>query len=359
MGEAQRVIREDCFGMVIYATPAAFERRFVRQVEVQAALQQKEYDPNFVLITVLRRMTLPQLGELSRRHLGVDLSIYHAYQLLDPDTEQGQPLATQLTNVVRQVLPRVLHLAREQVSATGTLALQFSTRDRFPDQPEDVLTIDASHLFRTPADQMPAQWELVAHTLDEIKRQVAQQYGRPRLRIHGSKHLTGATLLGHVFRSSAGFQIDLRHKTATWSTDCPLVSAAPFRVVEEPGSYQEDSLFVEVNATEKSVREAVRRFVQQTGCYPYLSLRFTLPAEQEPGWGITNAVCCAMALQIRQRLALAVSVHAVKEIHLFGAMPQPLALMIGYHLNALRPVQLYEYHGGTYRPSYRLPMEGF
>jgi hypothetical protein len=32
-------------------------------------------------------------------------------------------------------------------------------------------------------------------------------------------------------------------------------------------------------------------------------------------------------------------------------------MMIGYHLNALRPVQLYEYVQGAYMPSYRLAMD--
>jgi len=359
MGEARRAIQEDCFGMLIYATPETFERPFIWRIELNAAIQRKERDPNFVLITVLRRMTIPQLGQVSRRHLGVDLSMYHAHQLLDPDTEQGQPLSVQLRAVASRVLTRVLSLAKQQVVATGTLSLQYSTRDVFPDQPDDVLVIDAARLFSTPSDHQSALWAQVAVALLDIKRQISQQYGRPRLRVHGSKHLTGATLFGHIFRSAAGFQIELRHKTEIWTTDCPPVSDSPFTVMEEPGSYYTDSLFVEVNATEKSVRDAVRRYIQHGDCYPYLSLRFALSEHQRTGIGINNAVCCAMALQIRQHIAMAASSHDIAGIHLFGAMPQPLALMIGYHLNALRPVQLYEYCGGTYRPSYCLPMEGF
>ena len=34
VGEAKRVIQQDCFGMVFYATPEAFERPFIRRVEL-------------------------------------------------------------------------------------------------------------------------------------------------------------------------------------------------------------------------------------------------------------------------------------------------------------------------------------
>jgi hypothetical protein len=41
-------------------------------------------------------------------------------------------------------------------------------------------------------------------------------------------------------------------------------------------------------------------------------------------------------------------------VHIFAAVPQAVAMMIGHNLNAMPPVQLYEYDRGEYRPSHVL-----
>lgn len=296
---------------------------------------------------------MTQLGELSRRHLGVDLSLYHAYPLPDSDITGGM-IHMPMTDLAARILPRVLRQAASGVRNAGCLSLQLSSRDRLPDEAEDVLFLDATRLMaQTSCDT--AAWDTVASALFTVKNQVSQQLGRPRLKVHGSKHLTMATLFGHVFRAASGFQVEIRQKTEFWSTDCPSAPTEPFAITEEYGSYHTSSLFVEIDATGKTVRDAVRRYIQRADVYPALSLRFSyFPARQGP---IDNQTCCAMALQIRQTIATAVSQNEIADIHLFGTIPQGLALMIGYHLNALRPVQLYEYVQGDYYPSGRLLME--
>ena len=302
-------------------------------------------------------MTVAQLAELSRRHLGMDLSLYHAHVL--PDLDGATPsMHAPMADLASRILPRVLRQAAGAKSDQGVLLLQFSTRDVFPDEDDDVLSIDATHLFGTLSESYANSWNQLAIALFTVKQQVSQHLGRPRLRVHGSKHLTATTMLGHVFRAASGFQIEIRQRETFWATDCQPADTLPFHVVEEPGSYHTSSLFVEVNATDKTVRDAVRRYIQQNDNYPALSLRFTRASASAGYEPIDNARCCAMALQIRHSISTVVSQNEIADIHLFGAMPQALALMIGYHLNALRPVQLYEYIQGMYQPSYRLLMDG-
>jgi len=64
-----------------------------------------------------------------------------------------------------------------------------------------------------------------------------------------------------------------------------------------------------------------------------------------------------MALQVRKAIADAVANYPINETHLFGSMPQGLAMMIGHHMNASRPIQLYEYDGTNYYPSFRLDLQ--
>jgi hypothetical protein len=271
---------------------------------------------------------------------------------------QGSSLTEQLQEFAANITARILRLSKSAISEQGILSLQFSTRELFPNQPDDVLTIDATGLVADGGSSQSEVWARLATALFTIKQQITAQYGRPRLRVHGSKHLTAATMFGYVFRASSGFQIEIRQRSELWTTDCTPWPETNFEVHEEPGSYHTDSLFVEISATGKSVRDGVRRYLQETGQYPFLSLRFSLPLERYRVANIDNAVCCAMAYQVTEQVATAVSQNDVAEIHLFAAIPQALAMMIGYHLNALRPMQLYEYVGGTYQPSYRIPMDG-
>jgi hypothetical protein len=67
-----------------------------------------------------------------------------------------------------------------------------------------------------------------------------------------------------------------------------------------------------------------------------------------------NAMACAMALQIRATIARIVEERGISEIHLFAAVPQGLMALIGYHLNATVPLQLYEYDEYNYHSSIRL-----
>ncbi len=69
---------------------------------------------------------------------------------------------------------------------------------------------------------------------------------------------------------------------------------------------------------------------------------------------MSNGDACTITAQVRKELAQVVARQPVSEIHLFAAVPQALAIMIGQQLNAFPPVQLYEYDGREYHASYLL-----
>jgi hypothetical protein len=64
-----------------------------------------------------------------------------------------------------------------------------------------------------------------------------------------------------------------------------------------------------------------------------------------------------MALQVRAEIAKAVERRGIRQIHLFAAVPQGLMLLIGHHMNATVPIQLYEYDGQHYQASLLLGSE--
>lgn len=61
-------------------------------------------------------------------------------------------------------------------------------------------------------------------------------------------------------------------------------------------------------------------------------------ATRYSGRVMSNADAVAIAQQVRQEVARTVAGHPVSEIHLFAAVPQGLATMIGQRLNRLPSV---------------------
>ncbi len=352
-GEAERVIGEDCFGLLLYATPDAFDSDFIRQVEVGRAVRRKEANPSFVLFAVPRRIGFGELSERSIEAFGVDLAAYSSRALEEAEEVTGEPLRPRLGAVAGEVLDKVLGLARGRGS--GTLQMQFSTRELLADHLDDVLRVDAVGLLGGNSDPSSREeaWGRVHEGLLDVKRRVSSNLGRPRLRVHGSKHLTAAYVLGYVFPSTV-CEIEIRTKRDYWSTDHEPASRDLMRAGVSDGTVGSEKLYVEISTGDKPVREGVRRYVRRTKANPFKYLRFLPGPELEAAPFMSNADACAIARQFRRELSRAVSDYGISEVHLFAAIPQALMVMIGHNLNAMPPVYLYEYDGGEYYPSHVL-----
>src|SRR5205807_897525 len=113
---------------------------------------------------------------------GEDLSAYNSCSFTDGKVPNMDDLANQVLLKFTGT-----HLR----SSTDTVRLQLSTRDLMPDAPDDLLRIDlTSELSNAPANQ--AAWNQLMAGLRQVKAAVAAAAGRPRIAIHGSKHLTAA-----------------------------------------------------------------------------------------------------------------------------------------------------------------------
>jgi hypothetical protein len=351
-GEAERAIAQDCFGLLLYATPEAFGSDFIRQVEVRRALRRREMDPSFALFAVPRRMGFRELSERSIEVFGTDLAAYSSQALEGADGGAGDTLRSRLGTVSDEVLDKVLALA-SKAGVAGTLQMQFSTRERLADEPGDVLRVDAVGLLEGASSASPEAWVRVHDGLSSVKRFTSRHLGRPRLRVHGSKHLTAALLLGFVFPSTV-CEIEVRTKLGYWSTDCEPITKDLLLSNVSDGTVGSEALYVEVSTGDKMVRDTVRRHVSRTRVSPLKYLRFTPGPELRAAPYMTNADARAIAMQVRRELTRAVSDYGISEVHLFAAVPQALAVMLGHNFNAMPPVQIYEYEGGKYQPSHRL-----
>lgn len=352
--EARRVIRDECFGLLLYATREAFDSDFIRRIEMNEAIHAKDDDPSFVLVALPRRLGFDDLSRLSLATYGVDLAGFASRKVaVDGATAEGKTRDALFGEVARDLLSKVLR-REPQGDEASALHLQYSTRERLADEPGDALCVDATRLFDRDPEAVSdgERWGRLHSGLRDLKQAIAACLGRPRLRLHGSKHLTAAFLFGYAFPSTA-FELEVRTKGGYWATDCPSVGGVMHQVDLRGGSAASHRLHVELGTLDQPVQAAVRRYVQRTGRSPLATLRLTVDPGMHGGV-MGNAEACAFAKQVRREIAQVVAQHPVAEVHLFAAVPQALAMMIGQRLNALPPVQLYEYGGQEYQPSYLL-----
>jgi hypothetical protein len=335
--EARRAIHEDCFGLLFYATRPAFTRKFIRDVEIDEALQIKQSDPAFVLVAVPRRLTFQSLSDLSQKHFGQDLSLFHTLPV------SGR---TDLRHACDRVAVGVLEDVLCRTAGTGplsSLSIQYSTRDLMPDAPDDVLRIDATSLLRH-AVNASADWARLLEALQAIKRQVSRICGRPRIIVNGSKHLTAAFLFGRVF---APFQLQIRQTPdAFWATDALPTPTKLLTATQTAGLPGERRLFVEVASRYKDIAAGVDTLLAQGA--PRASLRLSLRPVTVPLDVNSASMCCALADQAYTEIDKAVQLDQSKEIHLFAAAPQAFMMMLARKFQGMPPVHLYEWTSTGY-----------
>lgn len=354
--EARRVIGDldETFGLLLYATPEALTRDFINRIELHEAIRRKEKDDRFLLLAVPRRMSFERLAQLTLENLGEDLTLFKSLGIQDKDAEgiHSLPLRPQFAQIANEVLRHSLKAQRQSNVQDDLIGLNFCTRDHLPPSPDDALDIDATRLF-SPAAPPAEAWSRLVAALRDIKKELRASTAVPRLRIRGSKHLTAAFLIGRIFPPPTVQEILTQQGPDLWSTACSAIGQ-PFDIKVIGGDASSEAMFVEVTATDRSVRDSVRDFMRKSKLTPFVSLRIEPNGGPKRGAVTDNATACAMALQVRAAIADGLAAYGAKEIHFFAAVPQGLATLIGHYLNATVPIQLYEHTGRDYVPSLRL-----
>lgn len=341
--EARRVILEDCFGLLLYATPGVFRRWFVRKVEVPAAMEAKQRDPNYVLTAFARGVTFATLRTQSAEHFGTDLSQFHGISSRRDATEAQRRADWARTAVEVQRKWLTLQSDRPRIS------LQLSTRQLFPDNDDDLLRIDATDFL---ADDPLAinRWDALRRGLLDVQSELTCRFGRPRLYVHGSKHLTAAFLFGRV---NARNVLDIRQTpTAVWSSDVAAATIQPFEVLLDAQDNHDRSLFVEIASGYKNVGAGVDDLLRSSsGAHPVrLSLK---PLGQH--LDVDNALCVAMVEQAYAEIERVVAITHSRSIHLFVAAHQAFVMMLAQRFSGMPEAHIYEWDNGQYVKSCLVP----
>ena len=349
--EARRVISsdEETFGLLFYATPGVFERPFVTEVELLAAVARKDKESGYILMAVTRGLSRSDLEKQSRLRLGVDFNNYHGASIRDKqdDDINTAPLLPQLQTIARAVLEKWLP---QQLSGDAPLVgISFCTRDHLSLLDDDVLDIDACAVV---TENSEAGWKRLIQGLRDVKKTVRSIQAKPVIRVQGSKHLTAAFLFGRMFAPATVQELSIRQGDDLWSSRTPFDGvSSPLHVSEEDDAINSRHLFVEIT-TGRSIRADVRRFVSESGVAPTAYLRFEQSPERSANpKPLDAASACAIARQVADKIIEVVATQRAEKIHLFCLAPQALMMLIGHRLPPTVPVQLYEFDGQNYHAS--------
>lgn len=346
--EARRVISsaQETFGLLFYATPDVFSRPFIREIELATAITRKDEQPDYLFVIVTRKLGRGDLEKEARRFVSVDLNKFHGASIHDKDSEgiNALPLRPQLQSIARGVLEKRLPFLLEQDAPL--VGINFCTRDYLAVAPDDVLDIDARAVVEEGGE---ANWKRVVEGLRDVKEAIRKIQPVPIVRVQGSKHLTGAFVIGRVFASATVKELLVRQGDDLWSSraNCGGMES-PLSVSVEDDSVSSRHLFVEIGER-RSIRGAVREFAASSGVAPTAYLRFE--RANSSASVLDGATACAIVQQVKEELQVITQKRRIEKIHLFGALPQGLMMLLGHRLNATVPVQLYEFDGSKYQPS--------
>ncbi|MCK4323323.1 MAG: SAVED domain-containing protein, partial [Armatimonadetes bacterium] len=271
--------------------------------------------------------------------------------LADSPTSHAE-IESRCRQVAREVLASRLSMIGSQVRADGCLRLRVSGKAPALAQEDDLLHVDGSQLFGEAQSVQTTNWERALAGLMDLRTEISRTLGELHLRIQGRLHLSLAVALGWVFRSPSGFECHIQQGQEMWATGLGRNVQHGLVITPADGTVGKGPLFAEVSVTH-AVGAAARELASRRNLRPTAYLRVQPESGPSREAVVDNESCCAMAKAIGDALVDRCSYGDISEIHLFIAAPQALAVMIGRELNALPPVQLYEWDGLRYDPSIR------
>lgn len=201
----------------------------------------------------------------------------------------------------------------------------------------------------------PNVWdEGLVEELLEARRWITHYRSTKKIHLTGSRRLSAAFAFGSVFSAVAGFSIVMNYRGQQWSTQAHPVVDTPSYLPEVESRGRTSSDLVVTIGILRDIRSNVE------SALPRLQLAESSRLDivgREPLRSPEEAKMAVRA--IKTIIADTVTQLRSQAIQLFLAIPSPLAMYLGHHLNATAPIQCYEWvSSDQYVRSCRLPQGG-
>lgn len=173
--------------------------------------------------------------------------------------------------------------------------------------------------------------------LKDARTIVRESFFSQELWIHLQTRITPAFLVGWIFRKVSHFDLRLVFNDQIWATSgLPFI---PSRITDGlPTLIHQDSS--EVAIVLNINRNIERSVVSQVSTWNR-QLRAVLVYDLEGNQVTSAAHAYSIAIEISRKIKNLIDRWQIRKIHLFGALPAALAVLISFHLNAICPISIY------------------
>ncbi len=358
-------------GFIFYLTEEAARSEWVRERELELALEAVRRRPDVLLIPVFQdepgRVTELMLANTDRPELfkSFDFRQRHGHIHNLKAVGRGR-IGDELRQVAGDVTKAVAGLASK--SPGQKLRLALSTRGGLDGHPGSFdLFLDWSQDF--PADGSPPSTatceKALKPALEDVRNAVKEALGKRTLHVALKSHLTPALALGYRFGRTEGIEVEVLEVNAGITWNAPVSPRPPL-----PGLFEQKALMVP-DSTGRDLVVAVNI------CQPRDGFRHTvetavqeldLPvgAAHEVVWaagpsktalsGYQGSDGQRIVVDLLQRIESFPGYAECSKIHFFNACTPGLAFLFGQQLVNTRPIQTYEWIRSEhrYQPSFLL-----
>lgn len=176
-----------------------------------------------------------------------------------------------------------------------------------------------------------------SNTLKQLKAIITTPFFSRKLLVYQQARLSYAFLFGWTFRRVTGFDLMMVAGHEIWPSDgmilTPTLLSDDFPLIFDA---QSDEIALVLNIS-RDVKPSVLELVESWQGKPKTIISYRLD-----GHRIHSAAhALSLSLDISRRIRNLIDGWGVRKIHLFGALPAALAVLIGHHLNAICPIHLY------------------
>lgn len=342
--QIRKAIQEECAAFFLYITDESVESEFIREVEIKEALNKSKRDETFHIVPLIH-MPLEKANQKLQGSMLGDISRYNGVIIHD-----GETLSEASSKIRKILLKAIIKRPADQ-----DFAISLMTYSRTPGNIQPQLDLDWSRLDFSDKIMSDTIWK--THLLPALKdvKDALLNAGVTLIRLYAKATLSASMAFGYIFRRETGFKIIISQGEQLWTSLERPEKPSGLKINEQSRNIGSKHLGVNLSIT-TSIDNGLENYIDKQR----LSLRselFCEPAEGPSRESVPNHnVASAMAWEIGNAVRDAKSKYNITDIHIFGAMPLGLAVLIGSELNACGRVHLYEFNKSEsmYYPSWTL-----
>jgi hypothetical protein len=346
--EIRQAIRDECDGALLWLSPSTLSSSFVMDIELPIILTRAS-EGGFPVVPVFQGLSPSEAATRVRERTGLEVAAYNGQRIAATDD-----LASVTRTIASRFVVARMGASGDRVSEPRPVIRAVTRDDTAGGIDEACLDFDWRHAYLDGAAPDPMlQLELAAALGSSISALLAA-YGGGEIILEARVHLSVALALGFALRRPTGAVPAVRYDDGVWLA----AVGSDAEGLEERldwGPVEAEQLAVELPIS-RDVSVGVDQLVTRAG--PFRArLRFNPTGG--PGQAVVRDVAQANAWadQVIERAAAVRDEARASSIGLFVAAPLPLAVFLGWRLNAAGRVISYEWKSnmGPYVPGWSLP----